>query len=178
MRSVTSNLWISAHSRRGVAAPIFSTNSARDVMRVEGDSAPMTLAFFITPSICLSSSSRSVMTRMRASGSCSSSHLATSTMTMLLPLPWVCQMTPPSRLVMRSWAAFTPKNWCGLGTFLWPASKMMKLRIRSSSRALVQSCANGRSSSAPAAGAAPAEVASLASSFHSTKNCSGVPVVP
>ena len=78
----------------------------------------MTPAFFITPSICLSSSSRSVTTRMRASGSCSSSHLAISTIRMLLPLPWVCQMTPPSRLAMRSCAAFTPKNWCGRGTFL------------------------------------------------------------
>ena len=75
-----------------------ATNSAREVMRGEGDSAPMTPAFFITPSICLSSSSRSVTTRMRASGSCSSSHLASSTIRMLLPLPWVCQMTPPSRL--------------------------------------------------------------------------------
>ena len=37
-----SNLWISAHRRRGVAAPSFSTNSARDVMRGEGDSAPIT----------------------------------------------------------------------------------------------------------------------------------------
>ena len=157
-----------------MVAPSFSTNSARDVMRGEGDSAPMTPAFFITPSICLSSSSRSVTTRMRASGSCSSSHLATSTITMLLPLPWVCQMTPPSRLAMRSCAAFTPKNWCGRGTFLWPASKMMKLRIRSSSRALLHIWASGRSSSAPAAGAAPVG----ASSFHSTKNCSGVPVVP
>src|SRR5665648_449931 len=84
--------------------------------------AAITPAFFITPSICLSSSSRSVMTRTRASGSCSSSHLATSTMTMLLPLPWVCHMTPPSRLAMRSCAAFTPKYWCGRGTFFWPAS--------------------------------------------------------
>ena len=33
---------MSAHKRRGVAAPSFSTNSARDVMRGEGDSAPMT----------------------------------------------------------------------------------------------------------------------------------------
>ena len=93
-----------------MAAPSFSTNSARDVMRGEGDSAPMTPAFFITPSICLSSSSRSVMTRMRASGSCSSNHLATNTITMLLPLPCVCQMMPPSRLRMRSCAAFTPAN--------------------------------------------------------------------
>jgi hypothetical protein len=30
-------------------------------------------------------------------GSCSSSHLAISTIRMLLPLPWVCQITPPSR---------------------------------------------------------------------------------
>ena len=89
-------------------------------MRGEGESAPITPAFFITPSICLSSSSRSVTTRMRASGSCSSSHLAISTIRMLLPLPWVCQMTPPSRLAMRSCAALTPTNWCGRGTFFCP----------------------------------------------------------
>ena len=144
-------------------------------MRGEGDSAPMTPAFFITPSICLSSSSRSVMTRMRASGSCSSSHLASSTIRMLLPLPWVCQMTPPSRLAMRSCAAFTPENWCGRGTFFWPASKMMKLRIRSSSRALSHSC--GERPVEQRAGGGRARSAG-ASSFHSTKNCSGVPVVP
>ncbi len=143
-------------------------------MRGDAASAPITPEFRITPSICLSSSSRSVTTRMRASGSCSSSHLAISTIKMLLPLPWVCQITPPSRRAIRSCAAFTPKNWCALGTFFWPASKMMKFRIRSSSRDLLQSCASGRSSRVPAAGVAPAG----SSSFHSTKNCSGVPVVP
>ena len=128
-----------AQLARGVELPSFATKSAREVIRGDGDSGPMTPAFFITPSICLSSSSRSVTTRMRASGSCSSSHLAISTIRMLLPLPWVCQMTPPSRLAMRSCAALTPKNWCGRGTFFCPASKMMKLRISSSRRGLLHS---------------------------------------
>ena len=47
-----------------------------------------------TPSICLSSSSRSVTMTTRALGLCSRIHLASSTMTMLLPLPWLCQMMP------------------------------------------------------------------------------------
>ena len=64
-------------------------------------------------------------------------------------------------------------NWCALGTFFWPASKRMKSVSRSSSRDLLQSCASGRHR-VPAAGMAPAG----SSSFHSTKNCSGVPVVP
>ncbi|MBL8248973.1 MAG: exodeoxyribonuclease V subunit gamma, partial [Candidatus Competibacter sp.] len=82
--------------------------SAREVMRGEGEFSPITPALRITPTLCLSSSSRSVMIRMRASGSCSSSHLAMNTMRMLLPLPWVCQTPPPSSLAMRSCAAFTP----------------------------------------------------------------------
>ena len=48
-----------------------------------------------TRSICLSSSSRSVMMATRALGLFSRIHLASSTMTMLLPLPCVCQMMPP-----------------------------------------------------------------------------------
>ena len=35
------------------------------------------------------------MMATRALGLCSKIHLASSTMTMLLPLPWVCQMIPP-----------------------------------------------------------------------------------
>jgi len=147
---------------------------SRRVTRGDGASAATTPAFRITPSICLSSSSRSVMTSTRASGSRSRIHLASSTIRMLLPDPWVCQMTPPSRLASRSCASFTPTNWCCRGTFLMPASKITKFRIRSSSRSLRSICPTGRSSSAPAS----RSPAGGSSSRHSTNSVSGVPTVP
>jgi len=49
-------------------------------------------------------------------------HLASQTMVSDLPLPWVCQMMPPSRRWMKSWAALTPKYWFWRQTFLVPAS--------------------------------------------------------
>jgi hypothetical protein len=74
---------------------------------------------------------------------------------MLLPLPWVCQMTPPSRLGDAFLRGLHAEELVRPRHLLLPASKMMKLRIRSSSRALLHICASGRSSSAPG-GCAPA----------------------
>ena len=51
------------------AIPNPTLDSAREVMRGEGDSGPMTPAFFITPSICLSNSSVSSNLRGNVSSS-------------------------------------------------------------------------------------------------------------
>ena len=59
--------------------------------------------------------------------------------------------------------------------FFFPASNMMKLWIRSSSLVVLHNCVKGRSSNEPATGVGPASAGE--SSFHFTKNCSGVSVV-
>jgi hypothetical protein len=51
----------------------------------------------------------SVMSSTRPLMTCSRIHLASQTMVRLLPLPWVCQMIPPSRRRTCSWAPRTPK---------------------------------------------------------------------
>ena len=144
-------------------------------MRGEGESAPMTPAFFITPSICLSSSSRSVTTRMRASGSCSSSHLASSTIRMLLPLPWVCQMTPPSRLRDALLRRLHAGELVRARHLLLAGVEDDEVADQVEQPRLVaqlrQRPVEQRAGGERRAGAA-------ASSFHSTKNCSGVPTVP
>ena len=53
------------------------------------------------------------MISTRASVMCSRIHLASQTMVRLLPLPWVCQMMPPSRRFTRAWAARTPRGFGG-----------------------------------------------------------------
>ena len=40
-------------------------------------------------------------------------HLASQTIVRLLPEPWVCQMMPPSRRRMNSWAARRRNTGCG-----------------------------------------------------------------
>jgi tetratricopeptide (TPR) repeat protein len=77
-------------------APSFSISWAREVILGFGELLPMTPAFIITSLICLSSSSRSVIISIRALGLNSNNHLANSTIKILLPLPCVCQITPPS----------------------------------------------------------------------------------
>ena len=60
-------------------------------------------------------------------------------MVRLLPVPWVCQMMPPSRRRTCSCAARTPKYWLWRQSFLIPASKTMKSWISSRKRSLPQS---------------------------------------
>ena len=88
--SLRPNLWTSEQSRRGLAWPSWLIRSRPLLVRLIGSPASVK-----TRSICLSSSSRSVMMATRALGLFSRIHLASSTMTMLLPLPCVCQMMPP-----------------------------------------------------------------------------------
>ena len=57
-------------------------------------------------------------------------------MTMLLPLPWVCQMMPPLRSRTCSCAALMPKYWCTRGSFFMPPSNSTKSCISSISRSL------------------------------------------
>jgi hypothetical protein len=57
-------------------------------------------------------------------------HLASQTIVRLLPLPWVCQMIPPSRRRMLL-GRRTPKYWLCRQVFLMPASNTMKSWISS-----------------------------------------------
>ena len=125
------NLWTSEQSSRGLAWPSCVIRSRPLVVRLMASPASLK-----TPSICLSSSSRSVMMATRALGLFSRIHLASSTMTMLLPLPWVCQMMPPLRWRTCSCAALMPKYWCTRGSFFTPPSNSTKSCINSISRSL------------------------------------------
>ena len=79
-----------------------------------------------TFSICLSNSSRSVIISTRALGLNSRIHFVSHAIIRLLPLPCVCQMIPPSRLRIFSWAALTPKYWFGRQSFFCPRSNTIK----------------------------------------------------
>ena len=74
-----------------------------------------------TRSICLSSSSRSVMIATRALGLFSRIHFASSTITMLLPLPCVCQMMPPLRSANMLLRGLDPEILVHARQLLYPA---------------------------------------------------------
>ncbi len=139
--SLRPNLCTNEHSSHGSVAFSRAIRSAPLVVRTMASLTPRN-----TLSICWSSSVRSVMITTRASVMFSRSHLVSHTMVRLLPLPWVCQMMPPSRRRAAAWAAFTPKYWLGRHSFFTPASNTMKSWISSRKRALPQSCVTARSS--------------------------------
>ena len=128
------NLWTSEQRRRGAGWPSRAIRSAP--LRTRTIGSPPSRK---TPSICLSSSSRSVTTRTRALGRFSRIHRASITITMLFPLPWVCQMIPLRWPRTCPWAAFTAAYWCARGSFLTPPSNSTKSRISSRSRPFPQS---------------------------------------
>ncbi len=159
------NLWTSEQSRRGVAWPSWVIRSWPLLVRLIA--SPVAVK---TRSICLSSSSRSVMIATRAFGLFSRIHLASSTMTMLLPLPWVCQMMPPLRSRTCACAALMPKYWCTRGSFFVPPSKSTKSCSSSISRCLAQIFSRYLSSLK--------RLLSASSSFHCRKYFSSVLIVP
>ena len=89
---VRPNLCTSEQISQGLWACRRATRSAPLLVRRISSSTPLN-----TFSICSSSSVRSVMISTRLSVTFSRIHLANQTMVRLLPLPWVCQMMPPSR---------------------------------------------------------------------------------
>ena len=97
-------------------------------------------------------------------------HFASNTITMLLPLPCVCQMIPPFFRRTSACAALTPKYWCARGNFFTPPSKSTKSCISSISRSLRHILSRYLSSLR--------RLLSSSSSFHLRKNFSGVPMVP
>ena len=127
--SLRPNLCTSEQSRRGLAWPSWLIRSRPLLVRLMASPASVK-----TRSICLSSSSRSVMMATRALGLFSRIHFASSTITMLLPLPCVCQMMPPFFSRTCACAALTPKYWCARGSFFTPPSKSTKSCISSISR--------------------------------------------
>ena len=165
--SAAPNFWISEPTSQSPPAPSASTRSAP--LRVRRIRSPTP---WKTCSICSSSSVRSVTIRTRPFGTCSRIHFASQTMVRLLPLPWVCQMMPPSRRRTRACAARTPKYWLWRQVFRTPASKTVKSCAISSSRPRGQSWPSARSSGLPpASGRASA-------SFHRSQCFSGVPMAP
>src|SRR5579872_5178261 len=159
------NLWTSEQSRRGLACPSCFIRSRPLLARSMASPISRKKSW-----ICLSSSSRSVMTTTRAWGLCSRIHFARSTMTMLLPLPWVCQMMPPLRSRTCFCAALIPKYWCTRGNFFTPPSKSMKSCISSISRSFAHILSRYLSSLK--------RVLSASSSFHFRKYFSSVPIAP
>ena len=120
--SLLPNLCTSEHNNRGSVLPNCSIKSLPLVVRTMPSPASLN-----TRSICLSSSSRSVIITTRALGLFSRIHFASHTITRLLPLPCVCQIMPPSRLLTCSCAALTPKYWCVRQSFFTPPSNRVKL---------------------------------------------------
>ncbi len=106
----------------------------------------------------------------RAWGLFSRIHFAKSTITMLLPLPCVCQRMPPCLRRTCSCTALMPKYWCTRGSFLMPPSNSTKSCISSISRSLQQSFCRYLSSLKSAL--------SCSSSFQRRNIVSGVPIVP
>ena len=106
----------------------------------------------------------------RALGLFSRIHFASSTITMLLPLPCVCQMMPPFFSRACACAALTPKYWCARGSFFTPPSKSTKSCISSISRSLRHILSRYLSSLK--------RLSSASSSFHFRKYFSGVPMAP
>ena len=97
--------------------------------------------------------------------------MASHTIVSDLPLPWVCQMIPPSRRRMNSCAATTPKYWFCRHTFLMPASKTMKSWISGRNLCFAHNCSRCRSSRLGSSANSPV------SSTHESQYFSGVSMV-
>ena len=145
----------------------------RVVMRGEAASGPITPAFFITPSICLSSF---VAVGDDEDASCG----------FLLENPLGEQHhhdALSAALGVPDDTPFVLLDACPRGHYaeelmrprhlLLPGVEDHEIANEVRNRALLHIWASGRSISAPASGSASGR-----SSFQSTKNCSGVPVVP
>ena len=101
------NFWIREQMSDLAGSRSDAARSAPSLVRWMSSSTPVK-----TFSIWSSSSVRSVTMSTRPSAFLSSRiHFASHTIVRLLPLPWVCQMIPPSRRRAKSCASFTPKYW-------------------------------------------------------------------